>query len=169
MYLIADEVMSGFGRCGEWFAWQRYGSANRPDIMTLAKGLTAAHMPLGAVVVSPAIARILEGQTLMTGLTYSGHPLACAAGVAALESYAAEDLIARSRALGACLLHVSGSFSPGIPSSVTCVAETACSPCSNWCATARAASRWRHGRRCTRACATCCGRPVRGRFLCRPR
>ena len=104
VYLIADEVMSGFGRCGEWFAWQRYGEANRPDIMTLAKGLTGAHMPLGAVVVSPEVARILEGQMLMTGLTYSGHPLACAAGVAALESYAAEGLIARSRALGAALV-----------------------------------------------------------------
>jgi taurine--2-oxoglutarate transaminase len=104
VYLIADEVMSGFGRCGEWFAWQRYGDDNRPDIMTLAKGLTAAHLPLGAVVVSAEIARILEGQMLMTGLTYSGHPLACAAGLAALETYAAEGLIARSRALGASLL-----------------------------------------------------------------
>jgi taurine--2-oxoglutarate transaminase len=104
IYLVADEVMSGFGRCGEWFAWQRYGSAQRPDIMTLAKGLTGAHLPLGAVVVTAEVARILEGQTLMTGLTYSGHPLACAAGVAALESYAAEGLIARSRALGASLL-----------------------------------------------------------------
>jgi taurine---2-oxoglutarate transaminase len=104
VYLIADEVMSGFGRCGEWFAWQRYGAANRPDIMTLAKGLTGAHLPLGAVVVSPEVARILEGQMLMTGLTYSGHPLACAAGVAALESYATEDLITRSRTLGAFLM-----------------------------------------------------------------
>jgi taurine--2-oxoglutarate transaminase len=101
VYLIADEVMSGFGRCGEWFAWQRYGEEHRPDLMTLAKGLTGAHAPLGAVVVTPQVARVLEAQTLLTGLTYSGHPLSCAAGVAALESYAAEDLIARSRALGA--------------------------------------------------------------------
>ena len=104
VYLIADEIMSGFGRCGEWFAWQRYGAENHPDIMTLAKGLTGAHAPLGAVVVTAPIARILETQTLMTGLTYSGHPLSCAAGVAALESYAAEDLIQRSRALGAAML-----------------------------------------------------------------
>jgi taurine--2-oxoglutarate transaminase len=104
VYLIADEVMSGFGRCGEWFAWQRYGNANRPDIMTLAKGLTAAHLPLGAVLISDEIADILETQVLMTGLTYSGHPLSCAAGIAALESYAAEDLIARSRTLGAVLM-----------------------------------------------------------------
>ena len=101
IYLIADEVMSAFGRCGEWFAWQRYGEGARPDIMTLAKGLTGAHAPLGAVVVSAAIARVLEPQMLYTGLTYCGHPLSCAAGVAAIESYEREDLIARSRRLGA--------------------------------------------------------------------
>jgi taurine--2-oxoglutarate transaminase len=103
VYLIADEVMSGFGRCGEWFAWQRYGEEHRPDLMTLAKGLTGAHAPLGAVVVTPQVARVLEAQMLLTGLTYSGHPLSCAAGVAALESYAAENLIARSRTLGAAM------------------------------------------------------------------
>jgi taurine--2-oxoglutarate transaminase len=103
VYLIADEVMSGFGRCGEWFAWQRYGEQGRPDLMTLAKGLTGAHLPLGAVVVAADVARILEPQMLYTGLTYCGHPLSCAAGVAALESYAAEGLIERSRALGATM------------------------------------------------------------------
>ena len=101
VYLIADEVMSGFGRCGEWFAWQRYGAESQPDLMTLAKGLTGAHLPLGAVVVAANVARALEPQMLMTGLTYCGHPLACAAGVAALESYRDEGLIERSRALGA--------------------------------------------------------------------
>jgi taurine---2-oxoglutarate transaminase len=101
VYLIADEVMSGFGRCGEWFAWQRYGAEARPDLMTLAKGLTGAHLPLGAVVLSAAVARALEPQLLQTGLTYCGHPLSCAAGVAALESYAQEGLIERSRQLGA--------------------------------------------------------------------
>ena len=104
VYLIADEVMSAFGRCGEWFAWQRYGEENRPDLMTLAKGLTGAHLPLGAVVLSAPIARALEPQMLYTGLTYCGHPLCCAAGVAAIESYEREDLIARSRRLGAALL-----------------------------------------------------------------
>ncbi|MGQ0833384.1 MAG: aminotransferase family protein [Gammaproteobacteria bacterium] len=101
VYLIADEVMSAFGRCGEWFAWQRYGEPARPDLMTLAKGLTGAHAPLGAVVVCAPIARALEPQMLYTGLTYCGHPLSCAAGVAAIESYEREDLIARSRRLGA--------------------------------------------------------------------
>lgn len=104
VYLIADEVMSGFGRCGEWFAWQRYGEAGRPDLMTLAKGLTGAHVPLGAVVLSAAVAERLEHEMLYTGLTYCGHPLACAAGVAALQAYADEDLINRSRRLGPQLL-----------------------------------------------------------------
>jgi taurine---2-oxoglutarate transaminase len=101
VWLIADEVMSAFGRCGEWFAWQRYGAEARPDLMTLAKGLTGAHLPLGAVVLSAAVARRLADQMLLTGLTYCGHPLSCAAGVAAIESYRDEGLIARSRRLGA--------------------------------------------------------------------
>jgi taurine--2-oxoglutarate transaminase len=96
--------MSAFGRCGEWFAWQRHGEESRPDLMTLAKGLTGAHLPLGAVVVDARVARALEPQMLYTGLTYCGHPLSCAAGVAAIESYEQEDLIARSRHLGAVLI-----------------------------------------------------------------
>ena len=99
--LIADEVMSGFGRCGEWFAWQRHGESARPDLMTLAKGLTGAHVPLGAVLVSAAVSARLEHEMLYTGLTYCGHPLACAAGLAALRAYEDEGLIERSRSLGA--------------------------------------------------------------------
>jgi taurine--2-oxoglutarate transaminase len=98
--LIADEVMSGFGRCGEWFAWQRHGEAGRPDLMSLAKGLTGAHIPLGAVVLSEEVAGRLEHEMLYTGLTYCGHPLACAAGVAAIQAYEDEGLIERSRSLG---------------------------------------------------------------------
>jgi len=104
VYLIADEVMSGFGRCGEWFAWQQHGEAGRPDLMTLAKGLTGAHMPLGAVVLAPHVAAKLEHTMLNTGLTYCGHPLACAAGVAAIEAYQDESLIQRSRDLGGVML-----------------------------------------------------------------
>ncbi|KFN49130.1 hypothetical protein N790_05535 [Arenimonas malthae CC-JY-1] len=98
--LIADEVMSGFGRCGEWFAWQRFGAAGRPDLMTVAKGLTGAHLPLGAVLLSPEVAAVIEPQQLQTGLTYAGHPLCCAAGLAALQAYEDEGLIERSRRLG---------------------------------------------------------------------
>jgi taurine---2-oxoglutarate transaminase len=99
--LIADEVMSGFGRCGEWFAWQRYGETSRPDLMTLAKGLTGAHLPLGAVVLSADVVSLLEHEMVVSGLTYCGHPLSCAAGVAAVRAYDDEQLIERSRRLGA--------------------------------------------------------------------
>jgi taurine--2-oxoglutarate transaminase len=101
IYLIADEVMSGFGRCGEWFAWQRHGDAGKPDLVTLAKGLTGAHLPLGAVLLAAPVAARLENEMLFTGLTYSGHPLSCAAGLAALRAYEDEQLIERSRVLGA--------------------------------------------------------------------
>jgi taurine--2-oxoglutarate transaminase len=96
--LIADEVMSGFGRCGEWFAWQRLGAA--PDLFTMAKGLTGAHIPLGAVCVSSRVAEYFDDHLLETGLTYSGHPLACAAGVAAIQAYEDEKLIERARKIG---------------------------------------------------------------------
>jgi taurine--2-oxoglutarate transaminase len=105
VYLIADEVMSGFGRCGEWFAWAAYGEEGRPDLMTLAKGLTGAHVPLGAVVMAEHVAAKLEHSMLSTGLTYCGHPLACAAGVAAMAAYADERLIERSRHLGLAMLN----------------------------------------------------------------
>jgi taurine---2-oxoglutarate transaminase len=104
VYLIADEVMSGFGRCGEWFAWQEYGEAGRPDLMTLAKGLTGAHIPLGAVVLARHVAEKLEHSMLNTGLTYCGHPLACAAGIAAIDAYQDEKLLERSRRLGAVMM-----------------------------------------------------------------
>jgi taurine---2-oxoglutarate transaminase len=104
VYLIADEVMSGFGRCGEWFAWQAHGDAGRPDIMTLAKGLTGAHIPLGAVVLAKHVAAKLEHTMLNTGLTYCGHPLGCAAAVAAIAAYEDEHLIERSRRLGGVML-----------------------------------------------------------------
>ncbi len=104
VWLIADEVMSAFGRCGEWFAWQRHGEAGRPDVMTLAKGLTGAALPLGAVVLSREVAARLEHETLQTGLTYCGHPLSCAAGLAAISAYEEAGLIERSRRLGAQLI-----------------------------------------------------------------
>ena len=96
--------MSGFGRVGEWFAWQKYGPENAPDMMTLAKGLTGAHVPLGAVVVNQRVAAYFEDHLLESGLTYSGHPLACAAGAAAIDAYEHENLIQRSRELGAWLM-----------------------------------------------------------------
>ena len=115
VHLIADEVMSAFGRCGEWFAWQRYGEAGRPDLMTLAKGLTGAHLPLGAVVLSAEVAQRLEHKMLYAGLTYCGHPLACAAGVAAVRAYADENLIERSRRLGAQMFDALRAMQSRVP------------------------------------------------------
>ncbi|MCA9870486.1 MAG: aminotransferase class III-fold pyridoxal phosphate-dependent enzyme [Caldilineae bacterium] len=98
--LIADEVMTGFGRTGAWFGWQHWPDA-APDIMLLGKGLTAAYQPLGAVVLNQHCASFFGDHPLPTGLTYSGHPLCCAAGVAAIDLYERDGLIERSRKLGA--------------------------------------------------------------------
>ncbi len=88
--LITDEVMSGFGRTGKWLSTQHYGI--KPDIVTCAKGLTSGYMPLGAVIVSQPIAEFFEEHMLWGGLTYSGHPVSCAAAVANLEVYEEERL-----------------------------------------------------------------------------
>jgi taurine--2-oxoglutarate transaminase len=96
--LIADEVMSGFGRTGEWFAINAFGV--EPDIMTMAKGINSGYVPLGAVGISDAIATAIADQYLYCGLTYSGHPLACAAAIATIEAYQEEELIANARAMG---------------------------------------------------------------------
>lgn len=103
-WLIADEVMSGFGRCGHWFAWQKHGAGNAPDLITCAKGLTGAAAPLGAVIVSAAVYERIQDRLLATGLTYCGHPLSCAAGLAAVQTYRDERLIERSRRLGGWLI-----------------------------------------------------------------
>jgi taurine---2-oxoglutarate transaminase len=99
--LISDEVMSGFGRTGEWFAVDNWGV--EPDIMTIAKGLTSGYMPMGGVVVSDDIARHFDERMLYMGLTYFGHPLSAAAAVATLQVYQEEELVANSKRLGQVL------------------------------------------------------------------
>ncbi|MES1165604.1 MAG: aminotransferase class III-fold pyridoxal phosphate-dependent enzyme, partial [Verrucomicrobiota bacterium] len=96
--LIADEVLSGFGRTGRWFAVDHDGVT--PDLMTMAKGLTAGYAPGGAVIVTERIARHFEDHVLQCGLTAYGHPLTCAAIVAAIETIRDEGLVARAAALG---------------------------------------------------------------------
>jgi taurine--2-oxoglutarate transaminase len=96
--LISDEVMSGWGRTGQWFAVDNWGVV--PDIITTAKGITSGYVPLGAVIVSDKIARFLDDKYLYCGLTYSGHPLACAAGVAAIETLEADGLIQNATETG---------------------------------------------------------------------
>ncbi|PGF14003.1 aspartate aminotransferase family protein [Natrinema sp. CBA1119] len=96
--LICDEVMSGFGRTGEWFGSDVFDVT--PDIMTMAKGLTGAYAPLGATIVTPEIADYFEDEMFCHGHTYAGHPVACAAGLAAVETYEEENLIERASEVG---------------------------------------------------------------------
>lgn len=97
--LIIDEVMSGFGRTGQWFGVNHYPFV-KPDIMVMAKGLTSGYVPMGAVTVSEAIAQHFENEVLWAGLTYSAHTLACAAAIANIEVYRDERLIENSRKMG---------------------------------------------------------------------
>jgi taurine--2-oxoglutarate transaminase len=99
--LIDDEVMSGFGRTGEWFGIDHWQVA--PDIMTMAKGLTSGYVPLGAVVVSKAIAECFESRPLPLGLTYSGHPVCTAAGIATIQVYQQEKLVENAQEMGKTL------------------------------------------------------------------
>ncbi|MDL0135073.1 aspartate aminotransferase family protein [Halobacterium salinarum] len=96
--LICDEVMAGFGRTGEWFGSDVFGV--QPDIMTMAKGLTGAYQPLGATIVTPEIAEHFEDNMLTHGHTYAGHPIACAAGLATIETYQEQNLIERASDIG---------------------------------------------------------------------
>jgi taurine--2-oxoglutarate transaminase len=96
--LIADEVLSGFGRTGRWFAVDHDGIA--PDLLTCAKGLTGGYAPAGAVVTSAKVAGFFEDHVLSCGLTAYGHPLACAAIAAAIAAYRDGDLIRRAAGLG---------------------------------------------------------------------
>jgi len=96
--LICDEVMTGFGRTGEWFASTLFDV--EPDIVTMAKGLTGSYQPLAATTVTEEIGEYFEDTLLNQGHTFSGHPTACAAGLAAIETYEAENLIENAREMG---------------------------------------------------------------------
>jgi len=96
--LIADEVMSGFGRTGRWFASELHGVV--PDMIATAKGITAGYLPLGALIVTDKIADYFNDRVLWLGLTYSAHPVACAAGLEVLKIYEDEHLIENAEAMG---------------------------------------------------------------------
>lgn len=100
--MIADEVMAGFGRCGAWFAIDRWQVV--PDLIAFAKGVNSGYVPLGGVLISDAIAASFEQRPYPGGLTYSGHPLACAAAIACIGIYREEGLIERARTLGETVL-----------------------------------------------------------------
>jgi len=95
---IADEVMAGFGRTGQWFAWQNWDA--EPDLICFAKGVNSGYVPLGGVVISSEIAHHYDDRVFPGGLTYSGHPLACASAVASIAIFEEEDVNGNARRLG---------------------------------------------------------------------
>lgn len=95
---IADEVMAGFGRAGKWFAFQH--SNAMPDLIVFAKGVTSGYVPLGGVVISKEIAETFNDRVFPGGLTYSGHPLACATAVAVIDVMKEEGMIENAARIG---------------------------------------------------------------------
>jgi taurine--2-oxoglutarate transaminase len=96
--MVADEVMAGFGRCGEWFAVDHWGVT--PDLITFAKGVNSGYVPLGGVLISDEVAATFDDRAYPGGLTYSGHPLACASAVASMTIMREERIIEHARDLG---------------------------------------------------------------------
>ncbi len=96
--LIADEVMAGFGRTGRWFAVDHWGVV--PDLLTMAKGLTSSYLPLGAVAMSERVAAHFAERVYYGGLTYSSHPVSCAAAIAAVNVLRDDDLVGNAARLG---------------------------------------------------------------------
>lgn len=99
--LVADEVMAGLGRCGEWFAVDHWDVV--PDVITMAKGLTSAYLPLGAVAISGRIAEYYQDHKFYGGLTYNAHPMSLAAAVANLQVMHEDDLVGNARRMGAVM------------------------------------------------------------------
>jgi len=95
---VADEVMCGFGRTGDWFAVDRWGVT--PDLITFAKGVNSGYVPLGGVVISARIAATFAERVYPGGLTYSGHPLACAAAVAAITAMRDARIVENAARIG---------------------------------------------------------------------
>src|SRR5712692_2073976 len=99
--LICDEVMTGVGRTGRWFAVDHWGVV--PDLITLAKGLTSSYVPLGAVGMRPQVASYFDQHVFYGGLTYNSHPLGCAAALGAIQAYEEDDMVGNSRRMGEVL------------------------------------------------------------------
>jgi taurine---2-oxoglutarate transaminase len=100
--MIADEVMAGFGRCGEWLAVDHWGIT--PDLVTFAKGINSGYVPLGGVIISDRIAASFQTSVYPGGLTYSGHPLACASAVASIGIFREEGIVENARQIGTDVL-----------------------------------------------------------------
>jgi len=99
--LVFDEVMAGFGRTGRWFACENWNVV--PDIITVAKGINSGYVPLGAMIFRKPLADWVRDKFFPGGLTYAGHPLACASAVASIEAYREEDVVENAAEVGAYL------------------------------------------------------------------
>jgi taurine--2-oxoglutarate transaminase len=107
MLLIVDEVMSGFGRTGEWFAWQGFSKAEggwTPDLITFAKGVNSGYVPAGGMIMTASLAAAFDDEVFPGGLTYSGHPLAMAAIVGAIDAMTEEKVVENARTVGETLI-----------------------------------------------------------------
>jgi taurine--2-oxoglutarate transaminase len=112
--MIADEVMAGFGRTGEWFAINHWKVV--PDIMTMAKGITSSYVPLGAVGMRRKIGDFFQDKMFPGGLTYSSHALACAAALATIAVYEEDDLINRAKRTGKVMAELMSDLTKRHPS-----------------------------------------------------
>jgi taurine--2-oxoglutarate transaminase len=112
--MICDEVMAGFGRTGRWFAVDHWGVV--PDLMTMAKGLTSSYLPLGAVAMSPKIADHFNERVYFGGLTYSSHPISCAAAIAAVNVLRDEDMVGNAARLDPVMNELLGGLQERHPS-----------------------------------------------------
>jgi taurine--2-oxoglutarate transaminase len=112
--LITDEVMAGFGRTGKWFGVDNWDVV--PDILTVAKGINSGYVPLGAMIVREPIARWVRDKYFAGGLTYSGHPLACASAVASIEAFREEGIVEQAAASGEVFRDRLASLQDGHPS-----------------------------------------------------
>ncbi|GHV13307.1 aspartate aminotransferase family protein [Clostridia bacterium] len=115
--LACDEVMAGFGRTGKMFSFEHWGI--KPDIITFAKGVTSSYVQLGGVIVSREIADYYKDKVFQFGLTYSGHSLACAAGVACVEYYAKANILTNVNKVGAVL----GEILEGLKKKHACIGD----------------------------------------------
>jgi taurine--2-oxoglutarate transaminase len=96
--LILDEVMAGFGRCGTWFAFDNFDV--KPDLVTFAKGSNSGYIPVGGVIISDEIAATFDDRVFPGGLTYSGHPIACASIVASIDAMKEEGIVENAKRIG---------------------------------------------------------------------
>jgi len=112
--MIADEVMTGFGRTGEWFAVNHWNVV--PDLITMAKGLTSSYLPLGAVGMRRHIAQHFQDKVFYGGLTYNSHPMGCAAALANIRVYEEDGLIANSKKMGAVMKNLLAELQAKHPS-----------------------------------------------------